>query len=358
MSEGLSATNEVIIPESSQFGFCEGVVAADDLLKHVSDVALEHGLKIFCYHDIVHNKHVRASHERRGVNFVDDLELVPDGSVVVTSAHGIGPEIVARLREKDCLQFDATCPLVEHTHNGVRLARENDQAVVYICQGKPGDADHVHDEVMGTVGWMDFVYENGRLRYDPVERAYVELSDDLDSILKEVDRLSSTVKGFRIVSQTTLDSSATLKLRESIVEKLNSKFLGDKTVSFSKPGDVCKAVFFRQEWVKDNSSQRDPDSVVVVTDPTSKNGLGYRDIAAKIIGPEKVFAVENADDQILSRLGGIILVTASASTPDEQTKAVVEKLGGEFRNIKRKSFSLRDAKLVEERILEFIHRAA
>ena len=117
----IKETDPVIFPE--HFGFCEGVKAADTMLRDVADMSRELGLgTVYGYHGIVHNDDVIRSHEQNGVQFVESLADIPDNSVVVTSAHGVGPEIDFALKQKGSTIFEAACPLVRHTQRAVQRA--------------------------------------------------------------------------------------------------------------------------------------------------------------------------------------------------------------------------------------------
>lgn len=357
MSELELAKPEVIFPD--HYGFCEGVVAADLLLKNVAREAREKGIpNIYGYHDVVHNQDVVAEHEANGVVFADDIEAIPAQTIVVTSAHGVGPEIVYGLEEKGCLVFDAACPLVLHAQRGAKLARENDEKVIYICQGKPGEVDKLHDEVQGMVGHLDFTLVDGRLVYDPLERAYLELDEALDAT-----NLLGTSGKYRIVSQTTLDSDRTFSYRQAVKKQILAT-QPDAEVAWSKPGDVCRAVTLRQKGVN-QLLQIQPERLVVVTDPSSKNGMGYVKLAAETVKRDQleteVVAVANADEaRSLGKIEGVTAVTASASTPDKTLFAVTKELGLQKKpEVVRKSFTLQDARgnRIRQRIDHFLQRA-
>src|SRR4051795_13611960 len=94
-------------------GFCAGVNMAIDWV----DPALKaHGPPVYVFHEIVHNKHVVDAFRERGVTFVDTIEEVPEGSLVVYSAHGISPEVLEAARTRRLIEVDATCPLVTKVH--------------------------------------------------------------------------------------------------------------------------------------------------------------------------------------------------------------------------------------------------
>src|SRR3954468_24690190 len=123
-------------------GFCAGVNMAIDV---VDEALRVRGAPVYVYHEIVHNRHVVEDFERRGVTFVNDVAEVPEGAVLVYSAHGISPEIRRQAKERQLAEVDATCPLVTKVHLEVlKFAREG-YTIIFIGHGK-------HDEAVGTVG--------------------------------------------------------------------------------------------------------------------------------------------------------------------------------------------------------------
>ncbi len=345
-------TNSVVFPDS--YGFCEGVAAADHLLEKVAIDAKANGIEVvYGLHEIVHNKDVVAKHEANGVRFVETIEEIPDGSVVVTSAHGVGPEVIHKLEQKESIVFDAACPLVLHTHRGVALAREADEKVIYVCHGKPGEVAKLHDEVAGMVGHLDFAKRDGQLFHEPVDRNFLELNEDLN----EGNDLLSEAGKYRIISQTTLHAQGCLTYREEIKQFILEHQPGAQ-VSWSSPGEVCFAVSDRQAGVEQLIQLR-PRRIVVATDPGSKNGMGYVALAKQRVAEggldTEVIAVANAEQaQALDPIDGITGLTASASTPDETTFAIAGELGlTEIPSLERRMFTLaatRDPALIPKAI--------
>jgi len=345
---------EVVLPAADKFGFCEGVVSADDLLRDVSATARMHGIEVvYGYHDIVHNASVRASHEANGVVFVNDVAEIPDGSVVVTSAHGVGPEIEYALQQKGCATFDAACPLVLHTHRGIQAARRNGEKVIYIGHGRPGEGSKLHDEIVGALGHMDYVLEGSELLASPIERTFVELFEESPD-----DLLSENGK-YRIISQTTLDAEACLEYREKLKVHIESMQPAAQ-VSMSRPGDVCRAVRNRQDGVVQllDPTLRQPDRVVVVTDPNSANGMGYvkqaREIIVRYGLKTEVIHVAKAEEVADLTKDGLTAITASASTPDAITKKVAMAFGADEATLvwERGKYKLEDAnsELIEAKL--------
>ncbi|MFI4881340.1 MAG: 4-hydroxy-3-methylbut-2-enyl diphosphate reductase, partial [Phycisphaerales bacterium JB064] len=124
-------------------GFCAGVSMAIDVVDQVLDLCP--GQPVYVYHDIVHNTHVVNRFKSRGVEFVEDVDLVPQGAIVVFSAHGIPPAVRDRAKARDLRVIDATCPLVTKVHNeAIRYARLGYQILLV------GHKDH--QEIIGTSG--------------------------------------------------------------------------------------------------------------------------------------------------------------------------------------------------------------
>ena len=124
-------------------GFCAGVYMAIDVVDQM--LQLCPGEPIYVYHEIVHNRHVVERFRGRGVKFIEDLEEVPEGSMVVFSAHGVSPAVRAQAQQRNLTAIDATCPLVTKVHNeAIRYAKAGYQILLV------GHADH--QEIIGTRG--------------------------------------------------------------------------------------------------------------------------------------------------------------------------------------------------------------
>lgn len=313
---------------AEKFGFCGGVAAADQLMAEAAQVAGENGVPIFGFHEIVHNKDVVSAHEKQGVVFVDDLDDIDPSTVVVLSAHGVAPEVYFSLESKGCAVVDATCPLVKHTHDGAELARVNGEKVIYVCHRETDKP--LHDEVLGTIGHLDWKQTRDAddvlsIDYQPVERILVELGQS-----PELQELLSADEKYRIITQTTLDADGCLAYRQQLKE-LILLHQPNASVNWASKGDVCRAVSDRQQSVAQLVELR-PRRLVVVTDPGSKNGMGYARLGAEL-AEERGFSMEvvpvaNATAASeLSEVDGLTAVTASASTPDDTIRKVAEVIG-------------------------------
>ncbi len=338
----------VSVPPPKQFGFCEGVVAADNLLADVSNIAAEFDVNtVYGYHEIVHNASVVKQHEARGVVFVENLEDIPPFSLVVGSAHGSSPRVGHHIRHTGGLFIDGACPLVIKTHRAAQSARFNDEKVLYIMHGKPNETPKLHHEVQGTVGHLDeYVNDEDELVTDAVDRHYIELTDDIEKVADEV--IVSHGR-YRVIGQTTLLASGLMSYKNQLEAAILSR-QPHANIERVQRRDVCFAVEDRQEGVRVELSKR-PNAFIVVTDPNSKNGKGYADLAraevARLRLSTEVVVVETYKDldKHRSALRGNVAVTASASTPDKDTLDVVEALGGNPLLIpsKRAQFTLHNA---------------
>src|SRR5438552_7434954 len=123
-------------------GFCAGVNMAIDCVEQVLQA---HGPPVYVFHEIVHNKHVVDSFRERGVTFVDSMHEVPEGSLVVYSAHGISPEVRQAAKERRLTEVDATCPLVTKVHMEVLRYARDGYTILFVGHRN-------HDEAVGTVG--------------------------------------------------------------------------------------------------------------------------------------------------------------------------------------------------------------
>lgn len=351
--------NIVITPESSRFGFCEGVERAHLGLTYASDVAREYGIeRVFGFHDIVHNEHVTRYHENRGVVFVDDYAQIPNNSIAILSAHGSSPKVSLDLEERGGLVFDAACPLVVSTHAAVWSARKNGEKLLYLVGSDPRKGGSIHDEVLGTMGHIEYTVDG---EVSPVDVEYAELGQSPDDI---ASRLIDGRERYRLFGQTTLLAKKLVELKEQVAQEIALREPNARVARVAIR-DVCFAVQERQEGVRgllnDNGIL---DHFVVVTDPNSKNGRSYVNLARGIISeeglPTLVHAVEHEDD-IDPSVSGRIAVTASASTPDEITRRVVKKLGGNEADVplNRPTFPLKGVskEVISKRVKEWLHAA-
>ena len=287
-------------------GFCAGVDRAIDIVEMALQV---YGAPIWVRHEIVHNRHVVEDLRRKGAIFTDDLSEVPEGSVVIFSAHGVSPAVRAEARSRNLKTLDATCPLVTKVHlEALRYAKDG-YTIVLI-----GHRQHV--EVIGTLG---------------------EAPDAIvvcESVA-EVERLQlPNPDKVAYITQTTLS----LDDCAAIVGALKRRY---PNVREPAKDDICYATQNRQNAVKVMAPKC--GTVLVVGAPASSNANRLVEVAAAL--GAKAYLIESPEDILAEWLTGDVGVTAGASTPETVVQACVRRVCelGEFK--------VEPFQLVEERIM-------
>jgi len=269
-------------------GFCAGVVRAIATVERALSI---YPPPVYVRRAIVHNAEVVARLAAAGATFVNELDEVPEGSVVVFGAHGVATSVRRQAATRNLRVVDATCPLVAKVHREVRRYRAHGHEVVLI--GHAG-----HDEVVGTLGQADGVQ-------------LVEAVSDVDRVVAACpDRVAC-------VSQTTLRPQDV----GPIVDALRRRF---PALAEPARADICYATSNRQaaiEWLA-----RQVDVVLVVGDPTSSNSQRLREAAAAAgCAAHLIATAKEIDDSWLAD-ADVVGVSAGASTPDDLVSAVVERL--------------------------------
>lgn len=276
-------------------GFCAGVKRAIETVER----ALERfGTPVYVRHEIVHNTHVVNRLKELGAIFIEELDEVPSGSVLIFSAHGVSQAIRKEAETRHLRLFDATCPLVTKVHVEVAKNRKNGREIIVI--GHKG-----HPEVEGTMGQAD----TGMYLIDgssDIERLNVDNPDAL-----------------AYVSQTTLSVDDTA----DIIHKLKVRF---PSIAEPKQADICYATTNRQEAVKRLAEKA--TLIIVVGSRNSSNSNRLREIAEK--NGATAYMVDNASQIDLAWLAGhdCIGITAGASAPEILVQEVISLLrqhGGE-----------------------------
>jgi 4-hydroxy-3-methylbut-2-enyl diphosphate reductase len=258
------------------------------------ELALERfGAPVYVRKQIVHNTYVVSELTKRGAVFVEETEEVPEGSVVVFSAHGIAPEVRAAAEQRGLRQIDATCPLVTKVHNEARRFAAGDYDILLI--GHEG-----HEEVIGTTGEAP---------------ARVRLVDGLDGAGKvEVKDPSRVVW----LSQTTLSVDETVQTVAALKERFPQ-------LIDPPSDDICYATQNRQAAVKVIAP--DADVVIVVGSRNSSNSVRLVEVA-KDAGAGAAYLVDDAGEIDAGWLAGALTVgvTSGASVPEELVEGVLGKL--------------------------------
>lgn len=286
-----AATGERELLLAGPRSFCAGVERAIEI---VEQALRRFGAPVYVRRQIVHNSHVVTELAGRGAVFVDELDQVPEGSVVVLAAHGVAPEVRRQAERRSLRVVDGTCPLVSKVHAEVRKFAAADKTVFLI-----GHADH--EEVIGTRGEAP---ENVIVVADPDDAARVTPPDP--------DRVA-------YVMQTTL----AIAEAEATASVLRQRF---PALSVPRKDDICYATTNRQHAVR--TVARESDLVLVLGSRNSSNSLRLAEVAAA----EGVAAqlVEDAGEVELSWLAGArrIGITAGASAPPHLVDDLVETLSG------------------------------
>jgi len=267
-------------------GFCAGVVMAVESLERALEIF---GSPLYVFHEIVHNQVVVERFRQRGVIFVDDLEQVPEGSVVLYSAHGVAPMVREVARRRRLRAIDATCPLVTKVHlEAQRFAR--DGYTIFLI-GHEG-----HDEVVGTMGEA------------PHAIRLIQTVEDVDKIDLPPDAKVA------YLTQTTLSVDEA----QVIIEALRRRF--PHIVGPNKE-DICYATQNRQEAVK--ALAREADVVLVFGSQNSSNSQRLAEIAGACGKP--AYLINHIGELDPSVLEGVrtVLITAGASAPEDVVQEAV-----------------------------------
>jgi len=277
-------------------GFCAGVNMAVDV---VDEVLKLFGAPVYVYHEIVHNKHVVDGFRSRGVTFVDAIDEIPPGSLVVYSAHGVSPTVRAESRARKLREVDATCPLVTKVHlEVIRFAKQGYQ-IVFVGHRN-------HDEAVGTVGEA------------PDSILVVETPEEVDQLLvRDPDKLA-------FVTQTTLSVSDA----DRIIGALRLRF---PNIKAPPKDDICYATTNRQNAV--TAIAPEVDVVLVIGSINSSNSKRLVERAEEQ-GRES-YLIDDVSHLKSEWLAGkqSVMVTAGASAPDHLVQALLDRLVGEFNGI-------------------------
>ena len=274
-------------------GFCAGVDRAIDIVNRALEVF---GAPVYVRHEVVHNKTVVDDLRARGAIFVDELDEVPNDTIVIFSAHGVSRAVQEEAAQRQLKVFDATCPLVTKVHMEViKFSREGRECILI---GHAG-----HPEVEGTMGQFDT--SNGGIM------KLVEDEDDARTVQIDDPKTAS------FVTQTTLSMDDTAR----IIEILRERF---PEIQGPRKDDICYATQNRQDAVKRLATAH--DLVLVVGSPNSSNSNRLRELAERlgsrsylIDGPEQI-------DPAWIDEASAIAVTAGASAPENVVQAVCHRL--------------------------------
>ncbi|MCX5351731.1 4-hydroxy-3-methylbut-2-enyl diphosphate reductase [Streptomyces mirabilis] len=271
-------------------GYCAGV---DRAVIAVEKALEQYGAPIYVRHEIVHNKYVVQTLEKKGAIFVEQTAEVPEGSIVMFSAHGVAPVVHDEAAAGKLATIDATCPLVTKVHKeAVRFANEDFDILLIGHEG--------HEEVIGTSGEAP---------------DHITLVDGPDDVAKVEVRDPSKVVW---LSQTTLSVDETMETVDALKEKFPQLI--------SPPSDdICYATQNRQLAVKRMGEEA--DLVIVVGSRNSSNSVRLVEVA-KLAGARAAYLVDFADEIEEGWLEGVttVGVTSGASVPEVLVAQVLEWL--------------------------------
>jgi 4-hydroxy-3-methylbut-2-enyl diphosphate reductase len=261
-------------------GYCAGVDRAVQTVEKALDL---YGAPVYVRKEIVHNKHVVSSLENRGAIFVQENEEVPEGSIVIFSAHGVSPAVHDSAAKRQLKTIDATCPLVTKVHHEVKRFAQEDLTILLI--GHKG-----HEEVEGTAG------------ESPDRVILVDGLDEIDSIKVPDENKVAWL------SQTTLSVDETL----TTVAALKKRF---PNLMDPPSDDICYATQNRQGAIKQIAPQA--DLVLVVGSKNSSNSVRLVEVALEY-GAKASYLIDFATEAKEEWLNGVttVGVTSGASVPE------------------------------------------
>ncbi|TQN32869.1 4-hydroxy-3-methylbut-2-enyl diphosphate reductase [Haloactinospora alba] len=288
----MTATNRRRVLLAQPRGYCAGV---DRAVVTVEKALEQYGAPVYVRKQIVHNTHVVSSLEKRGAIFVEDTSEVPEGAIVVFSAHGVSPQVHEEAQRRQLKTVDATCPLVTKVHKEAQRFANQDRDIILI--GHTG-----HEEVEGTSG------------HAPENIQVVESPEEVDQVeVRDPDNVSW-------LSQTTLSVDET----NQTVHALREKF---PNLLDPPSDDICYATSNRQDAVKEMAAQC--DLVLVVGSDNSSNSVRLVEVALDA-GASTAHLIDNASmlqEEWLSDVA-TVGVTSGASVPDTLVTELLERLAG------------------------------
>ena len=271
-------------------GYCAGVDRAVVTVQKALDL---YGAPVYVRKQIVHNKHVVETLEKRGAIFVDETDQVPEGATVIFSAHGVSPAVHESAKSRNLKTIDATCPLVTKVHQEARRFAAEDYQILLI--GHEG-----HEEVEGTAGEA------------PDHVQLIDKAEDIEKLnIKDPSKLIW-------LSQTTLSVDETL----STVKALKEKF---PLLNDPPSDDICYATQNRQLAVKEIAPQC--DLVLVVGSRNSSNSVRLVEVALET-GAKASYLIDYASEMKEEWLEGVatVGVTSGASVPEILVEELLARL--------------------------------
>jgi len=298
---------ELTVLLASPRGFCAGVERAIEIVERALE---QNGPPVYVRHEIVHNRHVVDGLRAKGAVFVEDLDEVPDGALVVFSAHGVPKAVPAEAKRRRLLYADATCPLVSKVHRGVEQHHRNGRTVLLI--GHSG-----HPEVVGTMGQLP---DGAVILVEDVEQALSVQVPDPENLA--------------YATQTTLS----LRETEDVVAALKRRFPG---IAGPRREDICYATTNRQRAVEAIAPRA--ELTLIIGASNSSNSMRLVEVA-RAAGCPRATLVQNAREMDWRLLDGVraVAISAGASAPEDLVDELIAACRQRF------TVSLEEVELVRE----------
>ena len=291
---------------ASPRGFCAGVDRAITIVEKALEM---YGAPIYVQHEIVHNKHVVQRLRNEGAVFVENIDVIPEGSHAIFSAHGVSPEVRKRAEKRKLQVLDATCPLVTKVHKEAQRYAQKEHTIILI-------GHHNHVEVKGTVG-------------EAPEHIFVVGTVEEVSDLKIPDE-----KKVGYITQTTLSLDDTAEIITALKERFPE-------IKGPAKDDICYATQNRQNAVKVLS--KEVDFVLVVGAQNSSNSVRLLEVAETTgVKARRIESAAELDPEWLEEVRNVG-ITAGASAPEDIVQGIVAEISK-----MSSSSSVRDLEIVKE----------
>ena len=274
-------------------GFCAGVDRAIDIVNKALDL---YGAPVYVKHEVVHNKVVVEDLKNRGAIFIEEIDEIPDDSLVIFSAHGVSSRVEEETKSRNLNFFDATCPLVTKVHMEVRKHANAEKDIILI--GHAG-----HPEVEGTMG----------RHINTANSSIYLVQDENDASSIKINKEHQLA----VVTQTTLSVDET----KSIISILKNRF---PDILVPKKDDICYATQNRQDAVKQLALES--DFMIVVGSKNSSNSNRLKELGEKC-GCKSVL-IDEFNDLDINSLSNYsrISITAGASAPESRVMEIAKSL--------------------------------
>ncbi len=276
-------------------GFCAGVRRAIDAVR---DALSSHGAPVYVRRAIVHNLEVVRTLEAEGAIFVEELDEVPAGSIVLFSAHGVSPAIAADAKRRGLRTYDAVCPLVAKVHREVERHQRGGRQLVLI--GHKG-----HPEIEGTLGHVTSVSAH-----------VVKSVEEVEDLPLRRDQPTA----YAVQTTYSVDDA------QAIVEALRARF---SDLAEPVSSDICYATTNRQAAVRELAMRS--DAIIVAGERFSSNACRLAEVAEVHCGAVQLVAGPDEINWSALPKSGSIGITAAASTPETSVQAILSALGVRYR---------------------------